>query len=307
VRETLARILACPQCRAPVRIEAERVICTACGRTYPVRRGVPWMRPQDANGQAGPQQPVISAAQALSQRRRLAQRWPLISPICKTPTGKERIPAFVERIRRTNPEALILNIGSGTTAYQGVINLDVAPFAHVELVGDAEALPILDGVLDGVITQGVLEHVRRPWRAVTEIRRVLKPGGWSYHELPFMQGDHTAADCPDFWRFTLSGAESLFEGFQILERGVVVGPSSALAWLLREYLAILLSFNNLYLYKVAVRLIALATLPLKYFDYLLAGSRFAAVIASAFYLIARKPEMNKTSSQQVHRSAEVRQ
>jgi len=185
---------------------------------------------------------------------------------------------------------LILNVGSGSTAYEGVINLDMAPFAHVDLVGDAMALPILDGVLDGVITQGVLEHVRRPWQAVAEIGRVLKPGGVSYHELPFMQGDHTAADCPDFWRFTLSGAEALFEGFQIVERGVVVGPSSALAWLLREYLALLSSFNNPYLYKAAVRLMALATLPLKYLDYLLAGNRFAAVIAGGFYLVARKPE-----------------
>lgn len=304
VREELAHILACPHCQAAVRVEARQVTCTACGRAYPVRRGVPWMRPQDADRQAGPQQPAISSAQDQPGWRQLARRWPLASPICKTRAGKDRIPAFVERVRQTDAEPLILNVGSGSTTYEGVINLDVAPFAHVELVGDAMALPVLDGVLDGVITQGVLEHVRQPQRVVAEIWRVLEPGGLSYHELPFMQGDHTAADCPDFWRFTLSGAESLFEGFQMLERGVVVGPSSALAWLLREYLAILFSFNNLYLYKGAVRLMALVTLPLKYLDYLLAGNRFAAVIASAFYLIARKPEAGE-AFRGAHRSEEV--
>lgn len=303
VRETLARILACPHCQAAVHIEAEQVTCTACGRVYPVRHGIPWMRPQDADWQAGPQQPTT--AQDQPGWRRLAQRWPLASPICKAHAGRGRIPAFVERVRQTDAEALILNVGSGSTTYEGVINLDVAPFSYVELVADAMALPLLDGMLDGVITQGVLEHVRQPQQVVAEIWRVLKPGGLSYHELPFMQGDHTAADCPDFWRFTLSGAEALFEGFQTLERGVVVGPSSALAWLLREYLAILFSFNNLYLYKAAVRLMALVTLPLKYLDYLLAGNHFVAVIASAFYLIARKPEAGK-AFQRAHRSEEVR-
>lgn len=289
MQEVVAHILACPHCRTPVRIEAERVTCVACGRAYPVRQGVPWMRPQDADGQAGLQPPTTSAAQG-QQGWRLARRWPLASPICKTRTGKDRIPAFVEGIRRANTEPLILNVGSGSTAYEGVINLDVAPFARVELVGDALALPVLDEVLDGVITQGVLEHVHEPQRVVAETRRVLKPEALSYHELPFMQGDHTATDCPDFWRFTISGVEVLFEGFQVLERGVVVGPSSALAWLLREYLAILFSFNNLFLYKAAVRLMALVTLPLKYLDYLLAGNRFATAIASGFYVITRKPE-----------------
>lgn len=293
VWETLARILACPHCRSPVRTDTDRVTCTACGRVYPVRHGVPWMRLQDADGPPGFQRLAIQAGQAKGGWQRLARRWPLASPVCKSRAGRERIPAFVQRIRQANAEPLILNVGSGGTAYEGVINLDVAPFAPVELLGDATALPVLDGVLDGVITQGVLEHVRQPRQAVAETWRVLKRGGLSYHELPFMQGDHTAADCPDFWRFTFSGVQALFEGFQVVERGVVVGPSSGLAWLLREYLAILLSFNNLYLYKAAVRLMALVTLPLKYLDYLLAGNRFAPVIASAFYVIARKPEADE--------------
>ena len=289
MRETLVRILACPLCQGPIQAQIERVTCMACGRTYPLRDGIPWMRPEDANRTEPQPQPAQPRVGESSGWRRMARQLPLASPICKTRAGRERIPAFINRVRQTNPDAIILNIGSGSTAYDAVVNIDVAPFAHVEVVGDAIALPVLDSVLDAVVTQGVLEHVRQPHQAVSEIRRVLKPGGLSLHELPFMQGDHTASDCPDFWRFTLSGAESLFQGFQVLERGVAVGPSSALTWLLRDYLAILLSFNNIYLHRAAMRLMALVTFPLKYLDHLVARSRFASTIASAFYVVVQRP------------------
>lgn len=33
--------LACPACRASLRLEAERLICAGCGRRYPVIDGIP--------------------------------------------------------------------------------------------------------------------------------------------------------------------------------------------------------------------------------------------------------------------------
>jgi len=44
----LLEMLACPLCKAPVRLEGDRLICTACGRRYPIRDGIPAMRPEDA-------------------------------------------------------------------------------------------------------------------------------------------------------------------------------------------------------------------------------------------------------------------
>ncbi len=50
--------------------------------------------------------------------------------------------------------------------------------AHVEIRrGDLEALPIDDGSLDTGILTLVLHHVPEPLRALTELHRVLKPGG----------------------------------------------------------------------------------------------------------------------------------
>lgn len=41
----LLEILACPKCKAPVRLEGERIVCTnpACGLRYPIRAGIPVM------------------------------------------------------------------------------------------------------------------------------------------------------------------------------------------------------------------------------------------------------------------------
>jgi uncharacterized protein YbaR (Trm112 family)/SAM-dependent methyltransferase len=312
VLDRLAGILACPICRQSVQVDSERVICEACGRIFPIRQGVPWMRPQDAlapdlwprdaaRREGAPHDGVSSAIPQAPQDggawRRLAHRWPLASPVYKTRTDGNRIPDFIAQVRRSHPDALILNIGSGSTAYEGTINLDVAPFGQIDLLGDAMALPVLSGTLDALITQGVLEHVRRPLIAIGEMQRILKPGGLSYHEIPFVQGDHTSTDCPDFWRFTASGAEALFEGYEVLDRGVVVGPSSGLLWVLREYLAILLSFNSRLLYQVAGRVLSWLLFPLKYLDHLVAKSRFAAAIACAFYIVVRKPHTAETMRQ----------
>lgn len=51
---------------------------------------------------------------------------------------------------------------------------------QVELrVVDARAIPLDDAAFDAVFSFGVLHHILSGWRAaVTEIARVLKPGGW---------------------------------------------------------------------------------------------------------------------------------
>jgi len=39
----LLAILACPVDHAPVRQQDDRLVCTSCGRRYPVRDGIPVM------------------------------------------------------------------------------------------------------------------------------------------------------------------------------------------------------------------------------------------------------------------------
>ena len=45
VDRELLKILACPACKSPVKLEGERIICQGpkCGLRYPVRDGIPVM------------------------------------------------------------------------------------------------------------------------------------------------------------------------------------------------------------------------------------------------------------------------
>ena len=46
----LLEILACPVCKTAVRLDGERLVCTQCGRRYPIRDGIPVMLVEEAEG-----------------------------------------------------------------------------------------------------------------------------------------------------------------------------------------------------------------------------------------------------------------
>jgi uncharacterized protein YbaR (Trm112 family) len=43
----LLEILVCPVDKADLRLEGQRLICTACGRVYPIEDGIPIMLVED--------------------------------------------------------------------------------------------------------------------------------------------------------------------------------------------------------------------------------------------------------------------
>ncbi|MGD2174403.1 MAG: Trm112 family protein [Candidatus Brocadiaceae bacterium] len=46
--EALLEILVCPACREPVEQDGQELVCTGCGRRYPVRDGIPVMLVEEA-------------------------------------------------------------------------------------------------------------------------------------------------------------------------------------------------------------------------------------------------------------------
>ncbi len=44
----LLDILVCPDCKSGVKLQNERLVCTKCGKSYPVRDGVPVMLIEEA-------------------------------------------------------------------------------------------------------------------------------------------------------------------------------------------------------------------------------------------------------------------
>lgn len=61
-------------------------------------------------------------------------------------------------------------------------------------VGNAESLCFKDDAFDIVISNAVLEHIRDVGRTVSEMKRVVKPGGFCYagiHLFPSLSGGHS--------------------------------------------------------------------------------------------------------------------
>jgi len=52
IDKELLDILACPACKADVKLEEERIVCTECARRYPIRDGIPVMLVEEAEAGA---------------------------------------------------------------------------------------------------------------------------------------------------------------------------------------------------------------------------------------------------------------
>ena len=117
------------------------------------------------------------------------------------------------------------DLGAGAAKYKplilphasGYVAFDIAPGPAIDVTGDIERTPFKDDEFDTIISTQVLEHVRRPWLVVEEMRRILKPGGIAFITAPFLVQHHGHPD--DFFRYTTSGIASLFadRGFEIIE------------------------------------------------------------------------------------------
>lgn len=197
-----------------------------------------------------------------------------------------RLKNFIEtEINKKN--GININLGSGNKLLsQKIINVDLLPYKHVDIVADIQMLPIANKKIDTVICEAVLEHVVNPYEVVKEINRVLKKGGLVYCFIPFICGFH--ASPTDYTRLTYEGMKVLFKDFEVVELGTGGGPTSGLLWVLQEWLAIVLSFGFRKLHFLLYLFFMLVTFPIKYLDIILAKHPMAKNIASGFYIIAKK-------------------
>lgn len=79
-------------------------------------------------------------------------------------------PCFMKRFERQHGE--------------GYITADIeSPLAKVKM--DIHQIPFGENHFDVVLCNHVLEHVADDIKAMSEIHRVLKPGGWAILQVPF--------------------------------------------------------------------------------------------------------------------------
>jgi hypothetical protein len=148
------------------------------------------------------------------------------------------------------PGNRVIHIGGGPNRNHPMeVNLNIVPMDNVDIVADASATGLDDASVDVVISNAVLEHVRDLEAVTAEINRILKPGGFLYVEIPFMQAYHThdsyGVKFEDYRRLTIPGLIRNFEFCQPIDTGVCVGPTSTVLQIMYAY-AKDLSVNPLY-------------------------------------------------------------
>lgn len=288
----LLETLACPACRGTLVEAGEpvRLRCTACTSSYAVEHGVPILL-TDASRE-------LLTASRIPRADRPAPSWfsgrlaDRIRSLGGTNRAEDRgqssrLAAFV---RHLGNGELVVDLGSGSRRLADhVVSMDVTPSPAVDLVGDGHRLPFRDGAVSRIVCTGVLEHVNFPERVVAEMARVLRSGGRVYVAVPFLQGHHPASGTgQDFQRYTHIGLTQLLSPFRVIEGGISGGPSTALAWILREYLALPFAWSPA-LYPVAYRAAGLLTSWLRWLDVFLDRLPRAHRIACGFYVIGEKP------------------
>jgi SAM-dependent methyltransferase len=276
----LGKVLACPECRTAVDPEGD-LTCVSCGFTG-VRRGtqLKFGGFEDSELREDPLNRIKETV-----KRRLAKVYPvaigILAPVLTTRFVKPFLRSF------DLDHDLVADLGAGTHRRDNrLICVDGGTYDNLDIVTDLRKLPLADGALAGAMSIAVLEHVPDPSEHIAEVRRVLAPGGRFLCFIPFMQPFH--ASPWDFQRYTKVGIQEQFPGFEVLSVKVGAGPTSALVWVLQEWLALTLSFGIKPLYRLLVPLTWILS-PLKLLDLVLAHHPEASVIASGFVIEVRKP------------------
>jgi SAM-dependent methyltransferase len=180
----------CTSCRnADLGHSGESVSCRHCGRSYPI---------------------VDGAVNFLSDATNVAYRLEETDNISDHP--------FDGNARRLIDQAAlvgghVLDCGSGykSETFDHVIQLEIVNYPNTDILAANQDLPFVDSSFDAVFSLDVLEHVNDPFASAAEIARVLKPGGYLYVDIPFLQAEHGYPN--HYFNATREGLRRLFSPF----------------------------------------------------------------------------------------------
>ncbi len=125
-------------------------------------------------------------------------------------------------------EGVALNLGGGADDHDGFVNVDLGRYPNVHIVADLQSIPYRDSSVGLVVSNSVLEHIYDYATVVSEIHRVLRPGGFIYLCVPSVCMRHHEHD---FHRWTVPGLLSLLQDFVIVEHGFCRGVAYSLCTL----------------------------------------------------------------------------
>jgi SAM-dependent methyltransferase len=141
----------------------------------------------------------------------------------------------------------LLDVGCGSIPYRSLFNVDDYVGLDIDsetsrkrgmanCLYDGGAFPFANASYDAVFCSQVLEHVFNPDYFLSEIIRVLKPGGKLLLTVPFVWDEHEQPF--DYARYSTFGLYSLLEkqGFEILLHKKLGADASVLFQLANAYL-----------------------------------------------------------------------
>ncbi len=211
----LARHLRCPQCYSIQLVQSENSLrCRMCDADYPH---------------------VMNAVNFIDEDSRKHFNLEDTANISDHPYD-ERAQKIIAELVQSGGMALDCGSGKKSVFFENVVQLEIVPYPHVDILAVNQALPFQDNVFDAVFSLDVLEHVNDPFLCAREIVRVLKPGGVLYLDMPFLQPEHGYPH--HYFNATRMGVERLFEKWMTFEQHYVPlsgHPIFTLTWFLTHY------------------------------------------------------------------------
>src|SRR5262245_57587798 len=143
-------------------------------------------------------------------------------PTAKIPSvtriGLDRL--LIPLIRGLTP-GVVMDVGAKYSPYRRYVpstrylTLDTDPKTKPDICSDLHSIACASEYFDTVIATEVLEHLHDPGKAVSEIHRILKPGGVCIASTRFIYVYHP--DPQDTYRFTWDSLRFLFKNFKKVE------------------------------------------------------------------------------------------
>ncbi len=189
---------------------------------------------------------------------------------------------FVMALSQKAIDKRVLDVGAGDCQYrkhftssdyttQDVCDKDVNfSYKHIDIKSEIYTIPLPDNNFDYILCTQVLEHLKYPAKALTELNRLLKHNGelwltvpltWEEHEIPY-----------DYFRYTRYSLKFLAEetGYKVQSIKPQGGRFIVLGKMIKDLVPGLT--RNYYLYIIMALLQMPITFPiltiLFYFDFL---------------------------------------
>ncbi len=232
------KYLTCPGCNSALVSADNSLFCETCPKSYPFIGNKPLLLPTEIPGPEElaafeqrlaemeprefrqsnhPEDSDFSSFQAFF----FGQIFPQLNS--QDPQWRFLAEQVFQMRSEIRPGSIVLDIGAGECKYAPLfghcryLGFDFAQlsseydFTGLDFIGDATRIPLADGMADVALNFAVLEHVPSIGQAISEMSRVLKPGGTCYSLIPLVRPEHMVPY--DFNRLTRYGIRKNFEDY----------------------------------------------------------------------------------------------